>query len=132
MDTQKLIGLLRATMDPNERKTAEEQLTQVGERCIWSWKTLSRQKDMWSDECVSCIWHCANRVSRCRHLRLCPKYISVHGIVLGTTASGKDTPFMTSPGFNRKDTFDTNCFQIPIHRLYIFICTTLKVFIVYR
>lgn len=29
MDTQKLIVLLRATMDPNERKSAEDQLTQV-------------------------------------------------------------------------------------------------------
>lgn len=32
MDTQKLIALLRATMDPNERKSAEDQLTQVGSR----------------------------------------------------------------------------------------------------
>lgn len=31
MDTQKLIALLRATMDPNERKAAEDQLTQVSE-----------------------------------------------------------------------------------------------------
>lgn len=29
MDTQKLVALLRATMDPNERKNAEDQLLQV-------------------------------------------------------------------------------------------------------
>lgn len=29
MDTQKLIVLLRATMDPNDRKSAEDQLAQV-------------------------------------------------------------------------------------------------------
>lgn len=35
MDTRKLIDLLRATIDPNQRQQAEDQLAQVGKTCAF-------------------------------------------------------------------------------------------------
>lgn len=51
METQKLIALLRSTMDPNERKAAEDQLLQVRNR-------PQIQPKVWPPMC-----------SRCRRLR---------------------------------------------------------------
>lgn len=35
MEPRKLIDMLRATIDPNQRQQAEEQLAQVRKTCAW-------------------------------------------------------------------------------------------------